>query len=59
MDTFDISADDIENRGAFNVALTRLIDAAEANNIDIRGGYRYDAEDGQQDYGIEIYRVSG
>jgi len=58
MSTFETQPDDITNRAAFDSALTRLIETAEANNIDIRGGYRYDAEDGQQNYGIEIYRVA-
>lgn len=58
MSAFDINPDDIPDREAFDAALSRLIETAKANNIHIRGGYRYDAADGQQDYGIEIYRVS-
>ena len=58
MSTFDTQPDDITDRESFNDALSRLIEIAEANDIDIRGGYQYDAEGGQQNYGIEIYRVS-
>lgn len=58
MSSFDIPVDTVVDRDTFNVALSRLIEAAEANDIDIRGGYQYNADDGQHDYGIEIYRVA-
>ena len=59
MNTPDTPADAITNREEFTSALSRLIETAKANDVDISGGYRYDAAAGQQHYGIEIYRVAG
>ena len=59
MSTFKTPPDDLTDREDFQNVLSHLIETAEAENIDISGGYRYDAVDGGQDYGIEIYRVAG
>lgn len=56
MEPFD-SPDDVGDRTAFDDALDRLIRAAEANGLDVEGGFRSVGEEGDASYGIEIYRV--
>lgn len=47
----------VEDRTAFSDALNHLIRAAEADGLDVEGGYRYVGEEGESSYGIEVYRV--
>jgi len=55
MRTFVIPAE-LPDRAAFDAALSRLIETADDNDIDVCGGYRYLADNDEQDFGIEIYR---
>lgn len=45
------------NGETFQVELTRLIREAEANDVDVEGGWVCADEGGDAEWGIEIYEV--
>jgi len=57
MSTPTTDVGDFTNREEFNNALSRLLETATANDVDVRGGHDVDA--GGARYGIEIYRIAG
>lgn len=57
MSTID-TPDEIGDRKGLTDALNTLIRTAEANGVDIEGGYHIDGAEGESDFGIEIYRVA-
>lgn len=42
----------------FQVELARLIRAAEADGVDVEGGWACDGDEGLPEWGIEIYEVA-
>lgn len=58
MNASDLSALDLSDREELRVALTALLRAANQQGSSIPGGYRVEIEDGEQGFGVEIYRVS-